>query len=71
MLNETQSYMAKLGELCSELNRARDAEMSAAKKTYESQKNHTDAMVKRHNAEVAYREHLFNQPGREPGDQLI
>lgn len=32
MLNETQSYMAKLGELCSELNRARDAEMSAAKK---------------------------------------
>ena len=66
-MNETQEYMAKLGELCTELNRARDKEMAAQGKVLAAQSKLTDAMVARHNAEQAYHQHLCNRPGREPG----
>lgn len=70
-MNETQEYMAILGDLVRELNRARDIELQRYKDKIRAETEYTDAMVKRHNAQIAYNEHLCKRPGREPGDQLI
>ena len=69
-MNETQAYMAKLGELVRELNRCSNAEKAAYRAEYEARRRTIDAMVARYNADMAYREHLHNRPCKEPENQL-
>ena len=70
-MNETQEYMAKLGDLFRALCKARDREDAALKAKLKAEHAYTDAMVMRHNAQTAYNEHVLKLPVRKPGDRRI